>query len=306
MIKAYFHLQYTMANRKLREMGFTPIVAYLLVMGLFLAGSFALFAKIDYAQYLYIIFPLPFFSGLSNWQRNDFLEINFLERQYKIVRLIENSLVAFPFALFFCWKQCFLFLIALFVISTLYSRLKIKDFQRFVLPTPFSKHPFEFSVGFRNTFYLFPIAYYVTLMAILHDNFNLGMIALAFMFIIVCSFYFRADNIYYVWNFNVSPARFLQHKIQKALLYTFLLCVPILLVLSTFYWANSWILWIVFLLGCLFLTTVIFAKYASFPDDIGIGETLLLMVSVFFPPLLFVMIFYFKNKAIEKLNAVLI
>ena len=305
MIKAYFHLQYVMANRKLREMGFTPVVAYLLIMSLFLAISFSLFAKTDYAQYFYLVLPLPFFSHLSNRQRNDFLQTNFLERQYKIIRLTENLLIALPFALFFCWEQCFFAIIPLFIIAILYSMLKNRNFGHFVLPTPFSKHPFEFSVGFRNTFYLFPLAYYLTLMAILYDNFNLGVVSLGFVILAVCSFYFRADNIYYVWIFNLSPSHFLRYKIRKAFLYAFSLCLPVLLSLSVFYWTDSWILWLVFLLGCVCLATVIFAKYATFPDDIGIGETLLLLISVAFFPLLFIMIFYFRNKAIEKLNSVL-
>jgi hypothetical protein len=294
-----------MTNRKLRAMGFTPIVAYLLIAGLFLAGSFSLFHKIDSAQYLYLIFPLPFFSHLSNRQRNDFLRVTFLECQYKIIRLMENMLVALPFVLFLCWEQCFLAIIPLLFISILYSLLKIKTFNHLVLPTPFSKHPFEFSVGFRNTFYLFPLAYYLTLMAILHDNFNLGVVALGFLMLIVCSFYFRADNIYYIWIFNLSPARFLRYKIKKAFFYTFLLSVPILLSMSVFYWENCWILWLGFLLGCVFLATVIFTKYATFPDDIGIGETIFLVISAVFFPLLFIMIFHFKNKAIEELNSVL-
>jgi hypothetical protein len=295
-----------MTNRKLREMGFIPSVAYLLIVGLFLAGSFSLFNKTDYAQYIYFVFPLLFFSRLSNRQRNDFLKTSFLERQYKMIRLIENLLVAFPFALFLCWKQCFLAIIPLFIISIIYSMLKIRELTHWALPTPFSKHPFEFSVGFRNTFYLFPLAYYLTAMAILHDNFNLGVVALIVVFLIVCTFYFRADNIFYVWNFNLSPSRFLHYKIKKALFYTFLLCVPILLSLSVFYLANTWILWLAFLLGNVLLATVIFAKYATFPDDIGIGETLLLVFSAVFSPLLFIMIFHFRNKAIENLNSVLI
>ena len=304
-IRPYFHLQYIMTNRKLRDLGFTPAIAYVLIAVLFLIISFSLFHKIDYAQYIYLTFPLPFFSRLANRQRNDFLKVTFLECQYKIIRLTENLLVALPFALFLCWKQCFLAIIPLITISILYSMLKIKNFQPFVLPTPFSKHPFEFSVGFRNTFYLFPVAYYLTAMAVLHDNFNLGMIALGLVFIITCSFYFRADANYYVWIFNLSPSRFLRYKIKKAFLYTFLLCLPILLILNIFYWTNGWILLLVFLLGCLLLMTVIFAKYASFPDDIGIGETLLLVISIVFFPLLFIMLFYFRNKAIEKLNSVL-
>ena len=305
MIKPYFHLQYVMTNRKLKDMGFTPIVACLLIAGLFLAVSVTLFHRIGYAQYIYLVLPIPFLSRLSDRQRNDFLKTTFLERQYKTIRLTENLLITLPFALFLCWKQCFLASIPLVMISVLFSLVSGKKTFSFVLPTPFSKHPFEFSVGFRNTFYLFPVAYYLTAMAILHDNFNLGVVALGFIFIIIYTFYLRADNIYYVWIFNLSPTRFLLYKIKKAILYTFLLCVPILLSLSIFYFENSWILLLGFLLGCIFLTMVIYTKYATFPDDIGIGETILLLVSIVFPPILFVMIFYFRNKAIEKLNTVL-
>ena len=305
MIKTYFHLQYTMANRKFRDMGFTPAVAYLLMAGLFLALSFSLFHKISFAQYIYFLFPVPFFSRLSHRQRNDFLKVNFLEYQYKTIRLMENLLAATPFVLFLCWKQCFLATIPLILISLLFSLLKINTSHSFVLPTPFSKHPFEFSVGFRNTFYLFPVAYYLAVMAVVHDNFNLGVIALGFVFITVYSFHFQADNSYYVWIFNLSPLHFLRYKIKKAVFYTFLLCVPVLLILSIFYPQNTWILLLGFLLGSLCLMLVIYAKYAAFPKEIGIMETLLIMVSIAFFPLLFVIIFYFRNQAVEKLNTVL-
>ena len=191
-----------MANRKLKDMGFYPVGAYLLMVGLFLAVSALLFHRLDYAPYIYLAFPLPFFSRLSDRRRNDFLKMAFLERQYKTIRLMENLLIALPFALFLCWEQRFLAIVPLIAISILFSWVKVKKMFSFVLPTPFSMHPFEFSVGFRYTFYLFPIAYYTTVMAMVHDNLTLGVAALGFMFIVCCFFYFQADNIYYVWIFH--------------------------------------------------------------------------------------------------------
>ena len=290
-----------MTNRKLKEMGFIPVVAYLLIVILFLAISFYLFERVDYAQYIYSVFPLFFLSRLSDRQRNDFLKITFRERQYKTIRLIENVLVTVPFALFLCWERCFLSIIPLIVISILFGLVNVKKAVSIVLPTPFSKHPFEFSIGFRNTFYLFPVPYYLTAMAIVHNNFNLGIVALVFLFFLICTFYFRSDNSYYVWIFNLSPTCFLRYKIKKAILYTFSLCLPILLSLSLFYWQNSWILLLGFLWGCIFLTMVIYAKYAAYPDDIGVSETLILVFSAVFP----LMIFHFRNKAIEQLKTVL-
>jgi len=292
-----------MNSRKLREMGIHPAWACLLVVGLFLATSILLFERVTFAQYFYLFFPLSFLHNLSNVRRNDFLRTVFFERQYRIIRLIENLLVALPFVLFLFWQQYFFAIVLLIAISTLFSLINIRQAFSFMLPTPFFKHPFEFSVGFRSSFLFFPIIYYVVAMAILHDNFNLGAVALGVVFMVVSGFYFWADNEYYVWIFNCSPSHFLRYKIKKAIGYTFSLCVPILLALSVFYLESSWILWLVFLLGNLFLVMIIYAKYAAFPNDINLVKAFFLLV--IFPPSLFVLIFYFRYKAIQKLNTIL-
>jgi hypothetical protein len=294
-----------MINRKLNEMGLVPAMAYLLMLSLFLAVSALLFERVNYAQYIYFILPLSFLPRLSDAQRTDFLKTIFFGRQYKTIRLIENLLIALPFALFLSWKHCFFAIIPLMTISVLFSLINIRQTFSFVLPTPFSKHPFEFSVGFRNIFLLFPIAYFLTIMAIMHDNFNLGAVAMGLMFLVVCTFYFRADNEYYVWIFNLSSSHFLHYKIKKAIVCTFSLCTPILLALGVFYFESSWILLLGLLLGILFLTMIIFAKYAAFPNDIGLGEMTAFTISAIFPPMLFVLIFYFRNRAIQKLNTIL-
>lgn len=294
-----------MFNRKLKDFGFNLIVAYLLIVGLFLAISFYLFYKIEYAHYIYLLFPLPFFFRLSDRGRSDFMKINFSRRQYKTIRIIENLLVSLPFVLFLSWKQCLFTIMSLIIISILFSVVKVKNKFSFVAPTPFFKNPFEFTVGFRNTYLLFLIAYFLTVMSILHDNFNLGAAALGFVFMVICSFYFRTDNIYYIWIFNLSPSRFLRYKIKQALLYTLLLCVPILLSLSIFYWEYSWILLVGSSIGCLLIIMFIFAKYAAFPNDVDIMEFVIIIFSIIFLPLFFVVIFYFRNKAIEKLNTIL-
>jgi len=279
------------------------MLACLLAIGLFLAVSILLFERVAFAQYVYLIFPLSFLSLLSDVQRNDFLQTIFFRRQYKAIRLIENLLIALPFALFLLWKQSFFAALLLMAIAILFSLINVRQTSSFSLPTPFSKHPFEFSVGFRSSFLFFPIIYYAVAMAILHDNFNLGVVALGVVFMVVCGFYFWAENEYYVWIFNTSPSHFLRYKIKTAITYTFFLCVPILLALSVFYWDSSWILWLVFLLGNLLLVMIIYAKYATFPNDINLFKAFFLLV--IFPPSLFVLIFYFRNKAVQKLNTLL-
>jgi len=305
MIKEYFYLQFVLTNRKLKDFGFNIIAGYLLIIASFLLLSFYLFHKVSYAQYIYLLFPLYFFIRLSNRERNDFLKINFPEWQYQKIRIIENLLITLPFALFLCLKQGFLVAAILIVMSVLFSVIRIRKKITIVIPTPFSKHPFEFTVGFRNSFFLFPVAYYVATMAIVHNNFNLGVVSLGIVTGVVCCFYFFADNIYYIWIFSFSPSRFLNYKIKKALLYTSLLSAPVLLSLSVFDWQNCWILWLGFILGCLILVMFIFAKYAAFPNEVGIKEFVLIGGAIVcFPLILFIPV-YFRNKAIEKLKPIL-
>ena len=305
MIKQYFYLQFVLTNRKLKDFGFNLIAGYLLIIASFLLLSFYLFHKVSYAQYVYLLFPLYFYIRLSNRERNDFLKINFPEWQYQKIRLTENLLITLPFALFLCWKHCFLVAAILLVNSILFSVIRIRKKISIVIPTPFSKNPFEFTVGFRNTFFLYPAAYYIATMAIVHNNFNLGVVALGIVIIIVCCFYFSADNAYYIWIFSLSPTRFLNYKIKKALLYTSFLSAPILLSLSIYYWQNCWILWLGFLLGCFVLVMFIFAKYAAFPNEIGMKELVLIGGAIVFFPLILIVPIYFRSKAIEKLKLIL-
>ncbi|MBK7030860.1 MAG: hypothetical protein IPH45_17355 [Bacteroidales bacterium] len=78
----------------------------------------------------------------------------------------------------------FFLLFALSIISDPFSpAIFIRNFSftthnsrwNFTIPTPFSKHPFEFAVGFRKTFLAWLFAYFLTIMAISVGNFNLGV-----------------------------------------------------------------------------------------------------------------------------------
>jgi len=134
----------------------------------------------------------------------------------------------------------------------------------FVIPTPFAKNPFEFTVGFRNIFYLFALAYGLTIIAVVVDNFNLGVFALILTLVAPCSFYVKPENPYYVWQFSRSPAPFLYYKMKTALIYSLKLSFPVILILSLFYIENIGILFFCFFLGYAFLVLFIFIKVCSF------------------------------------------
>ncbi|MCL1937029.1 MAG: hypothetical protein FWF52_01365 [Candidatus Azobacteroides sp.] len=108
MLKLYFQLQYQMTNRWLRAYGLHPYVAYLLLSVVFVGFSILLFFQIAFAPYLYPLFPLYCSLNLAEAGRNDFLKICFKDKTYKVIRIMENILIAFPFIAFLLYKHYFL------------------------------------------------------------------------------------------------------------------------------------------------------------------------------------------------------
>ena len=98
MINHYIHLQYKMTNRRMKSYGLHPLLAYPLLFIVFVGLSFLLFyPQITWLQYVYLFIPFYFSLNLAEPGRNDFLKICFPDKTYKIVRIVENLIVALPF-----------------------------------------------------------------------------------------------------------------------------------------------------------------------------------------------------------------
>ena len=119
------------------------------------------------------------------------------------------------------------------LISCVFSILFVlKSRFNFHLPTPFYKYPFEFTIGFRTNFILYIFAYFLTIMSIVVSNFNLGIFSLIAT-IIGCTTYFTySENKFYIWIHSLNPKEFLYAKSKMIVLYTTILCSPILISLS--------------------------------------------------------------------------
>lgn len=301
-MREYFILQYKRTNRKLKDFGVTPILCYLFILAVFTGSSIFLFYKTEFAQYVYILISLSLTSKLSEIGRNDFLKLCFSNNHYKLVRLAENFLASFPFLVFLVYKQYYFSSIIFFVVSLLLCLSNFKTNLNYTVPTPFYKKPFEFTVGFRNTFYIFPIAYILTIIAISFDNFNVGVFSLLLIFFVVISFYPKPENEYFVWSFALTPKQFIFEKTKTALFFTTTLCMPILLAMVFFYYENIGTLLMLYVVGCIFLMTVIFAKYAAYPNEMNIPEGVIMAISIALPPLILVFAPYFYIKSIKKLE----
>ncbi|MFC2188344.1 ABC transporter permease [Fulvivirgaceae bacterium LMO-SS25] len=304
-MKEYFALQYKMTNRRFKDTGFEPLFAYLILTVGFVGLSIYLFSKTEFAEYIFLLSALTFIGKFSEIRRTEFLKICFGETKLKKIRVAENLIGSLPFLIFLFYKQLFLSALLLFVLATILALVNFRTTINYTLWTPFSKRPFEFTTGFRNTFYLFFATYALTIIAVSVNNFNLGVFAMLLVFATTLSFYTKPENEYYIWAYNVGAKEFLFNKIKTAILFSALLALPIAIILAIFYPQNIGTLSLLFLVGWAFLISIIVSKYAAYPDEMNITQGILLALCIWFPPVLIVIIPYLFKKSENRLSRLL-
>ncbi len=301
-MKEYFILQYKMANRRLWEAKINPVIGYGLgAMGFVLLSDY-LFEQSTFAKYLVVLVALSLLFNLTHTNRNEFLQCTFGTKKFRQIRVIENIIVSTPFVGLLLYHNAFIEASLLFIASFLIATISIKINRSFTIPTPFYKNPFEFTVGFRKTFYIFPIAYALTFIAIRVNNMNLGIFAMLLVFLVAMSFYAKPENEFYVWIHADNPSDFLFKKLKIASIYTLPLALPIVCSLIVYYPADTDLIILFLFAGLFFLWAVILAKYAAYPIEMNIPEAILLVICLYFPPLLLLLIPYLFKKSINKLN----
>jgi hypothetical protein len=294
-----------MTHRRLIDLGLVPLVSYPLLLVGFIGLSLFLFLKVEFAPYIYVLVSLAVTAKLSETGRNDFLRLWFKKQVYLQIRLLENLIVTLPFVLFLLYKEEFLASAILLAAAALLSLNSFKTDLNITIPTPFYHRPFEFLVGFRSTYLLFPVAYGLTVFALINANFNLGIFSLLLVIMVVLSYYSQPEGEYIVWSFKLSPRMFLWQKMKTALIYTSMLCLPILTALGIAYGSELLTIMAVFAMGCLLLMMVILAKYAAYPHEMNLPEGVILALSVAFPPAMLVFAPFLYTKAVRHLNSYL-
>lgn len=300
----YFSLKYRLIQRAMRDYGINPVWGCAILSILFVAISILLF-RINHAPYFYVAIAASFTLKLSEFHRNDFLKSCFSVSDYLKVRFIENLLTISPFVVFLSFKLLFIPIIILLILSCVFVFVRFNKLTSITIPTPFGKHPYEFCVGFRYAFILLFFAYFLTIMAVVHDNVGLGFFSLILLFFTTCSFYTKLEPQYYIWSFAMTSGKFIFSKIKTAWLYAVLLAIPVFLTLSIYSPRNILPLLLIMALGCAYIATLIAAKYSSFPNEIGIPEVFVILLSIILPPLLLAILPMFYAKSVRKLNQIM-
>lgn len=304
-MKTYFLLQYKMLNRQLNAAGMSPIIAYFLIGISFYGLTTYLFQNTLWASYIYPIFAILLIMPLSQQSRNDLLKTIFLKQDYRLVRLIENLFISLPFIAFLIYYNSYIHSAILAILSALLSQKNKQQQANFYIPTPFGKHPFEFTIGFRKTFFLFPVIYFITYQSIRVQNIYLGIFCLVMVCIMAFSYYEKTEEPFYVWIFKYNSTSFLGYKIRIALLQFSALTIPIVLALCI-EMTEHILLIICSLLVCyLYITTYVLSKYAYFPNTKNTAGQILILLSFAFPPILLFIIPYLYKKSSKQLQDIL-
>jgi hypothetical protein len=305
-MKSYFLLRFKICNRTLKALGMPPFIGYFLLLFAFYLGSNALFEKTTYALPFYFGIFLFSISKLFSRKEIDFLKICFGKTKTIQLRTITYFLVAVPFVLFLVYKKNNIGIVGILIISQLFSLITLKRRQIKSLPTPFYQHPFEFSVGFRKTYYFIPILFFMLYKGIEVGNYNIFLATIIALFVGLGSYYGTPENDYYVWNFNKNPHEFLSYKLRIAFRYSFYFILPI----SGFYLyftPENWETYFYFIVLCyLFLVAMIISKYAAYPNKIAIPQAIFFGFCIYFPILLIGYIPYYYKQATKQLNDLLV
>jgi len=304
-MKEYFELQYTMTNRRFKDSGFEPLLAYLILLVGFFGISIYLFNRSEFAEYIYVLSALTLIGKLSEIRRTEFLQLCFGDTKMKAIRITENLFVSFPFLIILLYKQHFLSALLLFVLTIILALVNFRTTLNFIIWTPFAKEPFEFTTGFRNTFYLIFTAYALAVVSVIVNNFNLGVFAFLLMFVTTISYYSKPENEYYVWTYNLNPRQFLFSKIKTALLFSTALALPIALIITIFFHHNIGMVLLLLLIGWAFQIFIIVSKYSSYPDDMNIIQGVIFALSIWFPPMLIFIIPFLFQKSEKRLSNLL-
>ncbi len=304
-MKYYFSLQQLRLERKLREVGISPLLGMLGVGIIFVIFSTFLFSRTEYAAGIYLLFAIGLLISLGQKEYDSLLRQIFSKKEYLRIRIIENGIALIPFLIYLIFERQFIASLTLIPIGIVFSFWKPRPAPVFVLPTPFKKFPFEFIIGFRKTIWFILMDLLLMIQAFRVDNFNLAIFSFGLLFFTAMSFYIKPEKAYFVWINNRKTKVFLLEKFKVALICMILLCIIPYTALVFIYPENFFITTLVLLLGLLFLCSVILAKYSAFPFEMNLPQALLYGVSLWFPPMLFIVMIIFYRQSKRNLDRIL-
>ncbi|MFT6850998.1 MAG: hypothetical protein ACJATA_001816 [Sphingobacteriales bacterium] len=294
----YFTLQFKRFLRILKDGGINPAIGIVLFTLLFIGLSTYVFFSLSLAKFIYPGIVISLMTLLGEKKRNEFLKILYSPFAYYKLRIVENLLFAFPFILFgvIIWQWIPVFIILLTTPLMVFFSHNL-SFSKSI-PTPFLKRPFEFISGFRSSLIPIVICYLLGIASLVSQNQNLSLFSLIILVLIPISFFTKPEREIFVWIHNLKPSTFLLKKTRMVIINQILLTLPLIIMLSIGFPNITMGLAIIFIIGLGLSVLSLYGKYAYYPKEINIIQSLAIGISILIPPILIVLIpiLYFKSK----------
>ena len=282
-----------------------PVIGIAVGALVFIWISWLIFKKVYYPAVFYSFLSLVLTSTLGERSRNEFLKNTFFRKPYWLVRILENILCAIPFSIYLLFMGNWIIAALLILLSAGLAFLNGITQPSLVIPSPFSKRPFEFTTGFRKTYLLVIILIAVSFISIYYHNVNLGLVCLMGQFLLCISYYTGREPMFYVWIHAQSPRQFLREKIKTGILYGFLLSLCISIPLTVFNPADAGLIALITLIGLLDIALMAVAVYASFPAPLTLIQNFKIGAAILFPPLLLYVFPDLYFQSVKRLNVLL-
>jgi hypothetical protein len=282
-----------------------PAIGIAVGILVFIWISWLIFKKVFYPAWFYSFLSLLLTSTLAEKSRNEFLKNTFFRKPYFLLRIIENILCATPFSIYLLFMGHWIIAIILIVLSACLSFLSGITHPSLVIPSPFSKRPFEFTTGFRKTYMLVIALISISFISIFYHNANLGIVCLMGVFLLCITYYTGREPMFYVWIHAQSSREFLKEKIKTGLLYSFLLSLCISMPLIAFNPDKAGLIALITGVGLLDIFLMAVAVYANFPAPLNLIQNIKIGSAILFPPLLLYVIPDLYFQSVRRLNALL-
>lgn len=301
----YFAIQHKRLQRWLTDLGMNPYVGYITGFLVFVLLSTFLFYKTVHASWIYVLIAVFTIFNLNESARNMWLKSIFSSHDYPLIRIIENCLTALPFCVYLLCHLKILQATITFLLAVVITFIPSYKFWHKIMSTPFRRLPFEFIIGFRKSFWLIAIVYFLVFKAIQVDNYNLGLVGMVLIFFIAMFYYQKPEPEYFVWIFTVGTNKFLKSKLLTCIVCLSILsfgAVIALLIAFSEYWLSTTV---VYLAAYILPSSMIVAKYATYPYEMNIPQGILYAISLMFPPLLLFTLWIFYKQSRRRLDPIL-
>ncbi|MDF2517598.1 MAG: hypothetical protein K0R59_2894 [Sphingobacterium sp.] len=301
MINNYLKLQYKLLTRHFKATGLPIVIAPFLLIGICYLTYYLMLQYPVFGSYTVLLSNFQLLFLLTEKNRNDFLKNTFRKRDFHKIRLLENGILVVPSFIILLLLKLWIYAGALITLAIVFAFLIFKAFGQSI-PTPFTKKPFEFIIGFRRSYLLILVLYILAAIGFYVLNPNLVLFCVAGI-ALTCVFYYQVpEPQFYLWNNRQRPIGFLLGKFRRGLLQCFLFVFPLLLIYAVVF-SSGWLNALIVLGGILFLLPfAITLKYVAYPREINFPEGFALLLCFSFYPLILALFPFYYFKALKNLN----